>query len=275
MAPPPVSTVAGPRCAPRRREKALALRTTVPMFRSCCQFSMATWKPCPPPVEVLDDRLVPPVPVTVEHIAPVPRGQQLGGRGRASLGQGPRPGSDPDRPVPLLVEPVAVHRLDRLPASRTPAGAGSAGVAGLALEGRRQLGEEVPLGLADRRAAEAEQVGYPGRRGRTRAAMALDPVPVRVGVPRAPSAPPARLAAWRHTASYPGDAGGPVAVLLGGRRGCRSRGRSRPPRRGPTHWRKSRPAAMASMPAQSLGHRAPRASPPRPTWPRPPPGRAV
>ena len=40
------SSAGARRCAPRAARKALAVRTTVPMLRSCCQFSIATWKSC-------------------------------------------------------------------------------------------------------------------------------------------------------------------------------------------------------------------------------------
>ena len=57
--------------------KALAVRITEPMLKSCPQFSTATWNVVPAGVEVGDDRVVPPVAVPVHDVAPVTRGEQL------------------------------------------------------------------------------------------------------------------------------------------------------------------------------------------------------
>ena len=59
---------------------ALAVRTTEPMLKSCCQFSIATWNRCRRRVEVGDDRLAPPVPVAVDDVAPVARPRAAPGR---------------------------------------------------------------------------------------------------------------------------------------------------------------------------------------------------
>ena len=75
--------------------KALALRTTVPMFMSWLQFSMATWNGCRRRVEVGHDGLVRPVAVAVDHVAPVAVAQQLGVEAGV-VGPRPRVGPDPD-----------------------------------------------------------------------------------------------------------------------------------------------------------------------------------
>ena len=81
----------------------MAVRTIVPMLKSCCQFSMATWKSWRRSVEVGDDRLQRPVAVAVDDVAPVALGEQLlvvhlaaGARGPRTL---PRPDADLGRAV--------------------------------------------------------------------------------------------------------------------------------------------------------------------------------
>ena len=73
----------------------MAVRTTEPMLKSCCQFSMATWKSCRRGVEVGDDRLAAPVAVAVDDVAPVAVLEQLGVVVRVVRPvAGPRPDAD-------------------------------------------------------------------------------------------------------------------------------------------------------------------------------------
>ena len=95
------SVTIAPRRFQRRRptmctsaaRNAFAVRTTVPMFRSCCQFSIATWKRAAARSRSATIASMPPVPVPVDDVAPVAVREQL-------------------RVVPRVVRPLARPRAD-------------------------------------------------------------------------------------------------------------------------------------------------------------------
>ena len=77
-----------PTMCTRRTPNAFALRTTVPMLKSCSQFSIATSTGNGVAVEVRPDRLDGPVPIAVDHVAAVAVLEQFGVE---PLVLGPRP----------------------------------------------------------------------------------------------------------------------------------------------------------------------------------------